>query len=357
MGQMVRSKVLVIVGSQRPLHIRRRFKLESVLPSPRNYSTMSRTTIRVRYDGPALANHSIDVDEIASALQAISQLFKLTNGKFNQDRAAITVLVNVNIEQHCFEFGIELLQELVSQVASLDNDEGIATPAEMLIWLGLAAASFSTYGLLELLKRVKGRSIESSGQSHNEGNNDIEVSIKGDNNVVHQTINVFPQTDELARDQAIEKQLKRLIKPLSKEGYEKLQIESDSGRREEITKEEAQEILNSDISSQLEVEEEEIRIETMRITVYSPVYEEDAPRWRFRLPNSGHVFVDIGNTNIAENAVSRGGALVNDSYKVILEMKKKPGALGALANDYTYKILEVLDFRPAELASQSDAFD
>ena len=75
---------------------------------------MSSSTIRVRYDGPALANHSIDADELAQALQALSQLLKLTNGKFNQDRAAISILVNVNVEQNCFEFGIEIFQTFLS---------------------------------------------------------------------------------------------------------------------------------------------------------------------------------------------------------------------------------------------------
>ena len=69
------------------------------------------------------------------------------------------------------------------------------------------------------------------------------------------------------------------------------------------------------------------------------------------------MYIDISSTDIAENALKRGGSLVNDAYKVVLEMRKKPGAAGVLPSDYTYKILEVIDFQAAKLVSQSDAFD
>ena len=313
--------------------------------------------VRIRYDGPALADHSIDVDELASALRAISQLFKLTNGKFNQDRATITVLVNVNVEQNCFEFAIEILQALLSHAQELEGDEDIATPREMLDWLGLAGGAV-LYRLLKAYKNIKDRKIEIR-EATNDGNSDnFQIVVKGDNNTIQNTFNVFPQTHDLLKESAIEENMKRLLQPLAKEGYEKIQIESPDGRSEEVTQEEAREILRSDISSQLDTEKDDDTITiTTWVTVYSPVYEGDAKRWRFSLQNRTHVYIDISNTDIAERALKRGGALVDDAYKVVLEMKKKPGVVGKLAVDYTYKILEVIEFKPAELSSQTDAFD
>jgi len=74
------------------------------------------------------------------------------------------------------------------------------------------------------------------------------------------------------------------------------------------------------------------------------VYEATADRWRFKLGNDT-IYADISETTIAEEALQRGGALVEDSYQVRLEIEvgKTPDG-----NDKkpTYKVLEVLRFVP-----------
>lgn len=65
-----------------------------------------------------------------------------------------------------------------------------------------------------------------------------------------------------------------------------------------------------------------------------------------------HVYMDISGTDISKQALQRGGALVNDTYKVKLEMKQTLTASGNFKNHY--KIIEVLEFHPAQLPSQVD---
>ncbi len=111
---------------------------------------MSSDQIRLRYDGPALANHSIDVDDLAPALLALGDLCKLTNKKFNGDRTSVKVVVNADLEQNCFELYLELLQTLTEQAKSIIKDDDIASAKEILEWLGIIAAG--PLGLFAVLK-------------------------------------------------------------------------------------------------------------------------------------------------------------------------------------------------------------
>jgi len=77
--------------------------------------------------------------------------------------------------------------------------------------------------------------------------------------------------------------------------------------------------------------------------VYSPVYDTDATTWRFSYGDI-HVYMDISETDIEERAFERGGAMINDTYKVRLEITQTLTESGKPTNHY--KILEVLDFKP-----------
>ena len=93
----------------------------------------------------------------------------------------------------------------------------------------------------------------------------------------------------------------------------------------------------------LEFEEEPDTI-TAWLRVYSPVYDEKADKWRFWYGDHT-IYADITETNIARDAIARGGAFVNDLYKVKMEVKQRFTKNGNMRLDY--KIINVLDFRSA----------
>lgn len=93
----------------------------------------------------------------------------------------------------------------------------------------------------------------------------------------------------------------------------------------------------------VEEEEEEPKIVTAVLYSHGPVFDTKAPNWRF-LYRKKPIYADIKETNIAKDAVKRGGSFMDDRYKVKMEV--------ALPNDKHaethYKIIEVLEFAPAE---------
>ena len=80
-----------------------------------------------------------------------------------------------------------------------------------------------------------------------------------------------------------------------------------------------------------------------QLSAIAPVFDVKAPNWRF-LYRRKPIYADIRETNIAKDAVKRGGSFMNDRYKVKMEVSPP--------NDdhfeTHYKIIEVLEFTPAE---------
>ncbi len=81
------------------------------------------------------------------------------------------------------------------------------------------------------------------------------------------------------------------------------------------------------------------------LRVYSPVFDEKAPKWRF-LYEEKPIFADITETTIARDAMRRGGAFTNDLYKVRMTVKTHLTPTGQ--ENHEYKIIEVLSFSPAQ---------
>jgi hypothetical protein len=311
---------------------------------------VSDSAMRVRFDGPILNDHSMDVADLAPSLLAIADLCKNANKAFNGDRAAVKVLVNADVKQNCFELHLELAMSILDHVKQLISHDQVRSAKEILEWVGLLSAPFvGSFGLIRFVQAVSDKKIESTKIVSRENRDVVEFTITGDNNHV-QIIQASPQTYELAKNPANITAVKKMVEPLSKEGYETLQFDRGDNGMEIINRQDAAEILRADpaeISDALD-DKEEPQVVTAWIKVYAPVYEVDAQKWRFTF-NAQHYYMDVSETDIAERAMRRGGALVDDSYRVRLEMVQSK-----TSTKIAFKILDVLEFHPANLHSQVD---
>ena len=80
------------------------------------------------------------------------------------------------------------------------------------------------------------------------------------------------------------------------------------------------------------------------LRVYSPVYDKNAEKWRFTYGDQT-IYADISETSIAKDALSRGGALAGDVYKVKMSITERITPSGQYRNEY--KIIDVLEFTPS----------
>lgn len=203
-----------------------------------------RTTIR--FDGPALSGHEMDIQELAPALLALADIIQAANRRFNGDKATIRVLVNADVEQQCFMLDISLLQTFMDQAASFFSAPEVATAKEIAEWLGLiGTGAGSVYGgvkgLLALVKFLRNREGEITPLHIEQKGGLINITVTGDGN----TITVTPQTYELAQDQRINDGIRKLMKPLQREGYDELSFLDGDKPVFEVNSSEAAKIIEA----------------------------------------------------------------------------------------------------------------
>jgi hypothetical protein len=308
---------------------------------------VSAASVTIRYDGPILAGHRMDVADLAPALLGLSELCKIANRKFNRERAAVQVLIGTDVEHKCFQFDLQVLQTLWDQTKTFLANDDVKTAKDILEWLGLlSTAGGGILGVFGLLKYLKGRKVTSTNLEMIDGRNVVRITIEGDNN----TVVVHPQTAELLRDESVIANAQKVVQPLMREGYETVEFES-AGNAEKIGKTEAAGIVAASTSDIEAGATDAPQTITAWVTVYSPVYDVKAPRWRFKFGDV-HEYMDIRDTQIVEMALMRGGALVDDAYRVELEITQEHKPNGTITNHY--KIKKVLEFRPSKLPYQSD---
>jgi DNA-binding protein YbaB len=314
---------------------------------------MSTAAVTIRYDGPILADHRMDVADLAPALLGISELCKIANRRFNADRAAVKVLIGTDVEHKCFQLDLHVIQSVWDQTKAFISSEEVKSAKDFLEWLGILGipTGGGVVGLFQLLKRLKGGKITSTTLETREGRNVVRIEINGDNN--NKVVIVPPETLDLLRDEDAVANAKRVVQPLLKDGYESVEFESENKIVDRIEKHQAVAIASLDPSTVEETEKGEPQTIRAWISVYSPVYDVKAPKWRFKFGDA-HEYMDISETDIVEAAMRRGGAMVDDAYFVELEIIQERKSNNTFSN--TYKIKRVLDFRPARLPHQTDAF-
>ena len=192
---------------------------------------MSEHEAIVRYDGPALAGHKMDIEDVAPALMALADLCKRVNTIANGERASVQLFIDMDVEQHCAQFKLQIVQTLYDAATSLLGDDRVTTAQTIFKALGLAASPF--VGLFKLLKMLKGRKVDSTKLIVKDGQNCVQLNAGGDIYFVH------PLAADLIRDPQMLRKAKTVVFPATKDGYEKIEFEEDGKVAEEIGREDA----------------------------------------------------------------------------------------------------------------------
>lgn len=199
---------------------------------------------RIRYDGPALAGHEMDVQDLAPALLAMAEIVQIANRKFNGNAVSIRVMVDADVEQQCFQLDLSLVQSIFDQAAVLIGSKDIATAKEIAEWVGIIGGS--GLGLFGLLKRIYGGKGDANpGVTLTTGSQTgiTIVNISGDVHV--HSIEVPTETARLLVDPDVAKNVKAVLGPLVREGYEDVTFLHDDKPVTQIDRQTAREIITA----------------------------------------------------------------------------------------------------------------
>lgn len=201
-------------------------------------------TTTIRYNGPALDDHQMDVQALAPALLALAEMVQLANKKFNGDAASMKVLVKADVEQQCFQLDIHIVQSILESAKHLFGTDQYKTAkeiAELLDLLvpggvvgGIGGGVFWFWKRFSTAKNAPPIALET--EQHG-GQTTIIQGADGAAVTVNNNIYL------LASDPEMIELGKRVLRPLEKPGYKTLGFYRDKKPTVEWTDEEAKEFI------------------------------------------------------------------------------------------------------------------
>jgi hypothetical protein len=297
-----------------------------------------RTTIR--YDGPALAQHEMDVQDLAPALLALADIIQLANKKFNGTDANIKVLVNADVEQRCFMIDISLVQSFLDQAKGFLGTDHVKTAYEIAQWVGILGGG--VIGLFQFLKFLHASKI-SDTPLHIENSGSGNITVTGNGN----TIIVPQQVFQLAQEpRAIEK-AKTVLRPLEKDGYETLAFLEGDTEIFEVNAAEAEGIGELPSQPLSDLPSESVSQIRGQVRIKSAQYEGNA-QWAF-LWNGRAINAEMVEkaaewvTQFQDNKVS---APPNSTLDVSMNETVQLDAQGLIVGKPSYRVLEVHSVNP-----------
>lgn len=297
-----------------------------------------RTTIR--YDGPALSGHEMDVQDLAPALLSLADLIQIANRKFNGTEADIKVLVNADVEQQCFMLDISLVQSFLDQAKGFLGTEHVKTAREIAEWIGIISAG--AVGLFQLLQFLRG--AKDSGrplQIQSDGTGNMIITGNGS------TIVVPTQVYQLAQEPRVVEKAKGVLQPLAKEGYSTLAFMHGDTETFEVDSAEAAGIADLPNEPFAAVPNESVSQIRGQVRIKSAQYEGNA-QWSF-MWNGRSIsaeMVELAADWVADFQDNRINAPPNSILDVSMLETVQLNSNGIMVSKPSYKVLEVHSVSP-----------
>ncbi len=301
---------------------------------------MDKVEFSIAYDGPALADHTMDASTLGPALLAIGDLFREANRVLNgPDITDINVRVKAT-EPGCFNIIFEL-QQLLSSTSEFLQEDNVATAKEIAEWIGILGGGAGS--LIALRQWMRGRKQKSIHETTVEGNDNVVVTVEGNDNKV-----VFRQVFFLLKDREVQSAQRRMLSPLEQEGVEEFQVRKGKEVVRSVKKEEISQgyFDPSDDQELSELVGEPQTLEAV-LVLRAPVFVE-GNKWQFFY---GDTFIHavISDQMFMERVFVGGERFGNgDQFKVrlcITQVLKDE----KISNEY--EILKVIDTKHGPLQS------
>ena len=176
------------------------------------------------YDGPALADGSMNVRDLGPALMAVGSFFEAANRATNGERASISVNVRAT-SAGSFHILFEVVQSLqMSNVLGSEFSDLITTANTL---KALLVGGPGLLGIFTVIKKLRGRRLQA--KKINEGLYSLTI---GD-----ESYEVPIELLRLYQDASVRQNLRDIIKPVSQPGVDSFAIGEGGNVVEEISKE------------------------------------------------------------------------------------------------------------------------
>ncbi len=186
----------------------------------------------IKYDGPALATHQMDVRELAPALIALSELLEEASKAAFPSAPVVRVDVQGNFKGGSFGVDLIAVQSIKDQIVQLFSGPEATAAANLLaILAGIGLVGKAGSSLIDLIKWLRGRkpsSIRFVGEKTVFEIVDVEAIERFEVDLV---------AGRLYQSRVVRQNLAKVVKPLEREGIDVFASGHDGVTQIVVTKE------------------------------------------------------------------------------------------------------------------------
>ena len=227
------------------------------------------TEFIVSYEGDAFSEHLMNVRELGTSLIALNELFNRTNLLLNGEGLSVEISLRTT-QPGSFEIVLYLAQAL----ATTPFAGGMITFAADLMTI-IAGSN----GLINLIKRLKGRKPVSVSEEDSSGRVTLEVEDlhTPTMNLGHLRLEAPVESWRLLQDKKITDAVASMVRPLNKEGIDRMAFRKEGQELESVSKDE---VPYFQVFEDTEVEE--FTISSQELVIVAPYLGSRAGKWRLR---------------------------------------------------------------------------
>ena len=227
----------------------------------------SSTQFIISYQGESLSDHMIDVKDLAPALQALGQMFELSNRVLNGDNTTVSLKIR-STQPGSFEILLFLAQVYHTSTTVFSGDFFTSAANLRTVIIGSAGS----YGLISLKKFLKGNKPDTVERVGNE--------IKLYRETPEEIVDIIIPFDvyALSENKDIQELVQTFVSPIHRNGIDRMEVKDDEHILEFVEK--------KDLSS-FQVQPDDGNSETtdyiiprQRLEVVSPNLREVSAKWR-----------------------------------------------------------------------------
>lgn len=283
---------------------------------------MARYSFSVHYDGSGLDDHRIPVSDLAPSLLALSTTFQEIQSIVNPDEPVLSLDIVAN-EQGSFIVDLLLANgpDILSKVMDFLNSDGSNAIGNLMnyttIFLGVI-------GLTKKLahKKIKSKSTVDNGR--------IKITLEDGT-----TIEIPKDVLDAYLNVNVRKGIKDSVKPLEKDGIDKIDFYHDNNQKETVNKDEYEDFSVPELKAkELETVDSDVFLQIVNVAF-------EHGKWKFS-DGYNQFFAKIGDEkflkSVERNQQQFGST---DTLKVTLRTRQYIDTEGSLKKDQ--EVVEVLD--------------
>lgn len=264
----------------------------------------------IKYDGPALAGHQMDVRELAPALIALSELLEQANKAAFPNAAEVRVNIQGNFKGGSFGVDLVAMQTVAQQLVSMFAGPEATAAANLFAILG-GVGLLGSGGLIGVIKWLHGRKPTT-------------IKFEGDKTIFElresETIETFEVdlvAGKLYQSRIVRQSLAKVIKPLEREGVDVFACGQDGKTQTVVTKQDVNAFIMS--ASAADIVSDTLS-EGVLLQIESAVFKDDN-KWRFS-DGSTPFFAEIADQrflariNSGDERFGKGDVLIVDLRRI-----------------------------------------